>query len=106
MEGNCNETTAKSDSTPNSADISHLLQSLTVQLTSQNNKLSNDFHHVMHTNEVFKQEVRSEMDKLCTIISDLKKESIATSTQISGVKTSYTPHNASIPVPGLVPPSS
>jgi hypothetical protein len=106
MEDDCEETTAKSDSTPDSADISRLLQYLTVQSTLQNNKLLNDFHHVMHTKDVFKQEFCPEMDEIRAMISDLKKESIATSTQSSGVKTSYTLHNASIPVPGLVPPSS
>ena len=60
----------------------------------------------MHTKDVFKQEFCPEMDEIRAMISDLKKESIATSTQSSGVKTSYTLHNASIPVPGLVPPSS
>jgi hypothetical protein len=57
MEDDCDDTSVGSSPTLDLADISRLLHSLMAQLTSQNSKLSNDFHQVMHANEIFKQEV-------------------------------------------------
>jgi len=48
------------------------------QLTSQNSKLSNDFHQVIPANDIFKKEVSSEMDELQNMITVFKKESITT----------------------------
>ncbi len=58
MEDDCDDTLKGSSPIPDLTDIARLLKSLTVQLTSQNNKLSDDFHHVMHTNDVFKQDTK------------------------------------------------
>jgi hypothetical protein len=58
MENDCDDTLKGSSPIPDLTDIARLLKSLTVQLTSQNNKLSDDFHHVMHTHDVFKQDTK------------------------------------------------
>jgi len=83
MELDCDEKAMGSTPPSDLLDITKLLQTMTVQLTSQNTKLSHDFHQVMQTNEVFKQEVRLEMDELRSMILELKQESSSSQVHIS-----------------------
>jgi len=58
-------------------DVSKMLAALSTQITSQNMKISQEISQVVSTNDVFKQEVRSEIDELRSLISDLKTASVS-----------------------------
>jgi glutamine phosphoribosylpyrophosphate amidotransferase len=72
MEEDCDKESTMSNSTPDLNDITHLLTSMSAQITSQNSKLSNDFQQVSQTNVFFKQEVHLELDELHALIADIK----------------------------------
>jgi hypothetical protein len=91
MELDCDEKAMGSTPPSDLSDITKLLQTMTVQLTSQNTKLSHDFHQVMQTNEVFKQEVHSEMDELRSMILELKQESSSSQVHISTMQDQVSP---------------
>jgi hypothetical protein len=99
MEHDCDEKAMGSTPPSDLLDITKLLQTMTVQLTSQNTKLSHDFHQVMQTNEVFKQEVRLEMDELRSMILELKQESSSSQVHISTMQDQVSPS----PVPTCLP---
>jgi hypothetical protein len=101
-EDDCDDTSVGSSPTPDLADISRLLHSLMAQLTSQNSKLSNDFHQVIPANDIFKKEVSSEMDELQNMITVFKKESITTLCSGNSTKRLNTPDLTSSPIPNLV----
>jgi len=96
------------DSSPSMQELANLLNSWSPQIISQNVQLSNDFHTVLATNASFKQEVRSELDELRGMISDLKNPTVATSAPVStqSNQVSLVPDQASTTVPITPSPST
>jgi hypothetical protein len=84
MEDDCEENN-KSSSSNDMHDIPKRIALLLAQITSQTTKLSNDFHQVVNNTDAFKQEVRSEIDELRSLIWEMKKPTTSSSSSRSRV---------------------
>jgi hypothetical protein len=124
MESDCEDQGTSSSPASNGPDITQLFASLSAQMTYQTtslqDKLSTDFSNVVQANDVFKKEVRAELDELRLLIAQqgIKSEtSVASNSSPPSVPVMSLPtipcsnsdtsgNNMSIPVQSISPIST
>jgi hypothetical protein len=94
MEADCEDVKISSSSSNGISDMSSLFDALSAKITSETSKLSSNFHFVANEHDLFKREVRAELDELRSLllIQNSTKPSMGTSS--AQVKVSSSPSNS------------